>query len=207
MTPAPIIHVVDDDDSMRASLARLLGDAGYTVECYASAEEFLEVAGPGTAGCLLLDLRLPGASGLVLQEVLAARQCTAPVIFLTAHGDVSSSVHAMKHGAWDFLQKPVMADTLFAAVGSALARDAASRREREELAELRALAGRLSEREREVWLRVVRGQLNKQIAYDLGIVERTVKLHRAAAMQKLRAASSADLVRIAHRLGLPSGHD
>ena len=134
MTPPPIIHVVDDDDSMRASLTRLLGDAGYTVECYASAEEFLEVAGPGTAGCLLLDLRLPGASGLVLQEVLAARQCATPVIFLTAHGDVSSSVHAMKHGAWDFLQKPVMADTLFAAVSSALARDAASRREREELA-------------------------------------------------------------------------
>jgi FixJ family two-component response regulator len=113
----------------------------------------------------------------------------------------------MKHGAWDFLQKPVIADTLFAAVGSALARDAASRREREELAELRALAATLSEREREVWLRVVRGQLNKQIAFDLGIVERTVKLHRAAAMQKLRAASTADLVRIAHRLGLPSGSD
>ena len=207
MTPPAMVHVVDDDDSMRTSLARLLGDAGYTVVCYASAEEFLEVAGPGIAGCLLLDLRLPGASGLVLQDVLAARQCAAPVIFLTAHGDVSSSVHAMKHGAWDFLQKPVIADTLFAAVGSALARDAASRREREELAELRALAATLSEREREVWLRVVRGQLNKQIAFDLGIVDRTVKLHRAAAMQKLRAASMADLVRIAERLGLPSGSD
>ncbi len=207
MTLQAMVHVVDDDDSMRASLARLLGDAGYSVACYASAEEFLEVAGPGTTGCLLLDLRLPGASGLVLQDVLAARQCAAPVIFLTAHGDVSSSVHAMKHGAWDFLQKPVMAETLFAAIGSALARDAASRREREEVADLRKLAARLTEREREVWLRVVRGQLNKQIAFDLGIVERTVKLHRAAAMQKLRAVSSAELVRIAHRLGLPGGAD
>jgi FixJ family two-component response regulator len=207
MTPQSVVHVVDDDESMRASLARLLGGAGYTVARYASAEEFLEVAGPGIAGCLLLDLRLPGASGLELQDVLAARQCAAPVIFLTAHGDVPSSVHAMKHGAWDFLQKPVMADTLIAAVGSALARDAVARREREEIADLRALAATLSEREREVWLRVVRGQLNKQIAFDLGIVERTVKLHRAAAMRKLRAASTADLVRIAHRLGLPGGQD
>ena len=207
MTQQAIVHVVDDDESMRASLVRLLGDAGYVVTCYATAEAFLEVASPEITGCILLDLRLPGASGLVLQDMLAARQCAAPVIFLTAHGDVTSSVHAMKHGASDFLQKPVMADALFAAVGSALARDAVARRERDEMAGLRTLAGTLSEREREVWLRVVRGQLNKQIAYDLGIVERTVKLHRASAMQKLRAASTADLVRIAHRLGLPSGSD
>jgi len=207
VTQQPQIHVVDDDASMRASLARLLSDAGYTVACYATAEAFLDVAGPWTTGCILLDLRLPGASGLVLQEVLASRQCTAPVIFLTAHGDVPSSVRAMKHGACDFLQKPVMADTLFAAVESALAREAAVREERAELAQLRALAGTLSEREHDVWLRVVRGQLNKQIAFDLGIVERTVKLHRAGAMQKLRAASTADLVRIAHRLGLAAGPD
>jgi FixJ family two-component response regulator len=203
MTARPTVHVVDDDDSMRASLARLLGDAGYCVACYATGEAFLDAAGPATTGCILLDLRLPGASGLVLQDLLIARQCTAPVIFLTAHGDVPSSVHAMKHGAWDFLQKPVRADTLFAAIESALARAAAARRERDELEELRARAGTLSERERDVWLRVARGQLNKQIAYDLGIVERTVKLHRASATQKLRAASTADLVRIAHRLGLP----
>jgi FixJ family two-component response regulator len=199
--------VVDDDESMRTSLARLLGGAGFTVARYASAEQFLEAAGSATTGCILLDLRLPGASGLELQDLLVTRQCAAPVIFLTAHGDVPSSVLAMKHGACDFLQKPVMADTLIAAVGAALARDAVARREREEIADLRALAATLSEREREVWLRVVRGQLNKQIAFDLGIVERTVKLHRAAAMQKLRAASAADLVRIAHRLGLPGGQD
>lgn len=207
MTPQQVVHVVDDDESMRTSLARLLGGAGYPVACYATAEEFLEVAGPATAGCILLDLRLPGASGLELQDMLASRQCAAPVVFLTAHGDVPSSVHAMKRGASDFLQKPVRAAALFAAVESAITRDAAARKERAEMAELQALAGTLSEREREVWLRVVRGQLNKQIAYDLGIVERTVKLHRAAAMQKLRATSPADLVRIAHRLGLPTDSD
>jgi FixJ family two-component response regulator len=203
MTRQPVVHVVDDDESMRASLARLLGDAGYTVTCYATGEAFLDTAGPATTGCILLDLRLPGASGLELQDLLAARQCTAPVVFLTAHGDVPSSVHAMKHGAWDFLQKPVRADALFAAIESAVARADAVQRERDELDELRARAGTLSERERDVWLRVVGGQLNKQIAYDLGIVERTVKLHRASAMQKLRAVSTADFVRIAHRLGLP----
>jgi FixJ family two-component response regulator len=207
MTARSVVHVVDDDESMRASLARLLGGAGYSVACYTTAEEFLEMAGPATAGCILLDLRLPGASGLELQDMLASRQCTAPVIFLTAHGDVPSSVHAMKRGAWDFLQKPIRADTLFAAIESALARAASVRRERGELEELRARAGTLSARERDVWLRVVRGQLNKQIAYDLGIVERTVKLHRASATQKLRAASTADLVRIAHRLGLPGARD
>lgn len=207
MRPPAVVHVVDDDNSMRASLARLLGDAGFAVACYATAEEFLEVAGPETGGCLLLDLRLPGVSGLELQDALKSRQCAAAVVFLTAHGDVPSSVLAMKHGAADFLQKPVRADALLAAVESAVSRFVAARREREQMAELHARAGTLSEREREVWVRVVRGELNKQIAYDLGIVERTVKLHRAAAMQKLGASSAADLVRIAHRLGLSGQGD
>ena len=207
MTMSGMIHVVDDDVSMRRSLWRLLGGAGYTVACYSTAEELLEVAGPATTGCILLDLRLPGASGLELQDLLLARQCTAPVIFLTAHGDVAAGVRAMKHGALDFLQKPVVADELFAAIGSALAREAEARRKREELVELSALAETLSSRERQVWLRVARGDLNKQIAHDLGIVERTVKLHRARAMAKLRAQSTADLVRIAERLGLISGSD
>lgn len=205
MTNPGMVYVVDDDASMRTSLARLLSGAGYEVALFATAEDFLAAAGPSTAGCILLDLRLPGASGLELQDLLAARGCLAPVVFLTAHGDVAAGVRAMKHGAVDFLQKPVAGDELFAAVASALDRDATARRQREELGELRALAGILSEREREVWLRVVGGQLNKQIAYDLGIVERTVKLHRKAAMDKLRAQSVADLVRIAERLGL-TGH-
>jgi FixJ family two-component response regulator len=199
---APIVHVVDDDASTRRSLARLLGGAGYEVALYATAEELLAVAGSALAGCILLDLRLPGASGLELQDLLRERGCPAPVVFLTGHGDVPASVRAMKRGALDFLQKPVAADTLFAALRSALARGAAARQQGAELAELRALAASLSDRQREVWLRVVRGQLNKQIAHDLGIVERTVKLHRARAMQKLRAGSTADLVRIAERLGL-----
>jgi FixJ family two-component response regulator len=128
-------------------------------------------------------------------------------VFLTGHGDVPASVRAMKRGAVDFLQKPIAADQLFAAVAAALARDAASRRELAQLAELRELAGTLSERQREVWLRVVRGQLNKQIAHELGIVERTVKLHRARAMAKLRAQNTADLVRIAAHLGLAGTTD
>ena len=196
------IFVVDDDASMRTSLARLLSGAGYEVALFATAEDFLADAGPSTIGCILLDLRLPGASGLELQDLLAARGCLAPVVFLTAHGDVAAGVRAMKHGAVDFLQKPVAADELFQAVASALDRDETARRQRQELADLRALAGTLSDRERDVWLRVVAGQLNKQIAYDLGIVERTVKLHRKAAMDKLGAQSVADLVRMAQRLGL-----
>lgn len=207
MTTPTTIHVVDDDASMRTSLARLIGGAGYAVALYATAEELLDAAGPELSGCILLDLRLPGASGLELQDLLAARGCLAPVVFLTAHGDVTAGVRAMKQGAIDFLQKPVVADELFAAVAEAVAREAAARQQRDELLDLRARTDTLTDRERDVWLRVVRGQLNKQIAYDLGIVERTVKLHRAGAMEKLRAQSTADLVRIAERLGLPCGSD
>lgn len=197
-----VVHVVDDDASMRTSLARLLGGAGYVVTLYATAEELLDAASAVLSGCILLDLRLPGATGLEVQDRLAQRGCRVPIVFLTAHGDVTASVRAMKRGAADFLQKPVVADELFAAVASALASGAAAQRQRRELADLQALADTLSDREREVWLRVVRGQLNKQIAYDLGIVERTVKLHRAGAMEKLHAQSTADLVRIAERLGV-----
>lgn len=204
--PEPV-HVVDDDASTRRSLARLLGGAGYRVALYSTAEELLAAAGPALSGCILLDLRLPGASGLELQEQLAKRGCTTPVVFLTGHGDVAASVRAMKRGAVDFLQKPVAADQLFAAVSAALSRHAAARRQEAEINALRTLAATLSERQREVWLRVVRGQLNKQIAHDLGIVERTVKLHRAQAMDRLRANSLADLVRIAERLGLAAGSD
>ena len=207
MTASRAVHVVDDDASTRRSLARLLGGAGYEVALYATAEELLAAAGPSLEGCILLDLRLPGASGLELQDRLLERGCTAPVVFLTGHGDVPASVRAMKRGAVDFLQKPVAADELLAAVASALARDEATRRQLGEVGELRALAATLSDRQREVWLRVVRGDLNKQIAHDLGIVERTVKLHRAKTMEKLRARSTADLVRIAERLGVSGGSD
>jgi len=207
VTVSRAVHVVDVDASTRRSLARLLGGAGYEVALYATAEELLAVASSRLTGCILLDLRLPGASGLELQDRLAERGCSTPIVFLTGHGDVPASVRAMKRGAVDFLQKPVVADELFVAVSSALARDEATRRQLGEVGELRALAATLSDRQREVWLRVVRGDLNKQIAHDLGIVERTVKLHRAKAMEKLRARSTADLVRIAERLGVSGGSD
>ena len=205
MIEQPTVHVVDDDDSMRRSLARLLGGAGYRIASYATAEEFLAAAGPELTGCLLLDLRLPGASGLELQDQIVERGCALPIVFLTGHGDVPASVRAMKHGAVDFLQKPVIADELFAAVSAALVKDEARLRHAREDADLAALRARvdtLTDRQREVWLRVIRGELNKQIAIDLGIVDRTVKLHRAKAMEKLGARSTADLVRIAERLGL-----
>jgi len=205
MTAPITVHIVEDDPSMRASLARLVGDGGYQLALFASAEDFLAVATPDLAGCVLLDLRLPGLSGLELQERLVERGCLLPVVFLTAHGDLPAGVRAMKQGAVDFLEKPVPADTLFAAIAAAVARDAVARRNREDAADLTARVASLSQREREVWLRVVRGQLNKQIAYDLGIVERTVKLHRAAAMTKLGAASLAEMVLVAERLGLIGG--
>jgi len=205
MTAPITVHIVEDDPSMRASLARLVGDGGYQLALFASAEDFLAVATPDLAGCVLLDLRLPGLSGLELQERLVERGCLLPVVFLTAHGDLPAGVRAMKQGAVDFLEKPVPADTLFAAIAAAVARDAVARRNREDAADLTARVASLSPREREVWLRVVRGQLNKQIAYDLGIVERTVKLHRAAAMTKLGAASLAEMVLVAERLGLIGG--
>ena len=205
MTAPITVHIVEDDPSMRASLARLVGDGGYQLALFASAEDFLAVATPDLAGCVLLDLRLPGLSGLELQERLVERGCLLPVVFLTAHGELPAGVRAMKQGAVDFLEKPVPADTLFAAIAAAVARDAVARRNREDAADLTARVASLSPREREVWLRVVRGQLNKQIAYDLGIVERTVKLHRAAAMTKLGAASLAEMVLVAERLGLIGG--
>ncbi len=210
MNEHPTVHIVDDDDSMRRSLARLLGGAGYPIVPYATAEEFLAAAGPALTGCLLLDLRLPGASGLELQDLIVDRGCALPIVFLTGHGDVPASVRAMKRGAVDFLQKPVIADQLFAAVSAALARDDARRQQvqvESDLAALRERVAALSDRQREVWLRVVRGELNKQIAIDLGIVDRTVKLHRAKAMEKLGARSAADLVRIAERLGLTDRSD
>lgn len=203
---APCVHVVDDDGSIRTSLARLLAGAGYPHALYASAEALLAMAGPDLRGCLILDLRLPRMSGLELQAALRDHGCHLPIVFLTGHGDVTASVRAMKLGAVDFLEKPVSADALLAAVAAALSREEADYASRTEREALNALVATLTERERAVWLGVVRGQLNKQIGYDLGIVERTVKVHRRNAMRKLRAESLADLVRIADRLALmPAG--
>jgi FixJ family two-component response regulator len=199
----PVVHVVEDDASFRTAVVRLLEIAGYEVRAYASAGDFL-IGRPGDApGCLLLDLHLPGPSGLDLQAALAAQGISLPVVFLTGHGDVPASVRAMKAGAVDFLAKPVAREPLLRAVGEAIARDARARAAREQRRALQALYDKLSAREREVFAGVVAGRLNKQIAADIGAAERTVKAHRAQVLEKMRAGSVAELVRIAVELGLP----
>ena len=202
-----MVHVVDDDESLRVALGRLLRGAGHPVALYPTGEALLEAAANGLAGCVVLDLNLPGADGLQLQQQLAARGVSISVLFLTGHGDVAAGVNAMKRGAIDFLEKPVDDEALLAAVTAALERDGAARRRQLEVGELRARVDTLTAREREVWLEVVKGRLNKQIAGDLGIVERTVKAHRGKVMEKLRADSAAELVRIALRLGLVTDTD
>ena len=200
MNDTPLIHVVDDDDSLRTALLRLLGAAGFEARGYASTGEFLLHAPSDRHGCLLLDIRLPGVSGLDLQAALQGRGVALPVIFLTGHGDVASSVRAMKAGAVDFLAKPVERAILFDAVARALALDAAQRMARDEADRLRARFATLTPREREVFDGIVAGRLNKQIADDLGIAERTVKAQRAQVLAKLGADSAAELGRLAERL-------
>jgi FixJ family two-component response regulator len=198
-----VVRVVDDDAGMRKGLCRLLEAAGYEVRGYASAGDFLLTDVADAPGCVVLDLRMPGPSGLELQQALAKRDEPLPVVFLTGHGDVATSVQALKGGAADFLTKPVDRATLLAALASALAEDALRRAERDELRALRARYDTLTPREREVLAHVVAGRLNKQIAFDIGAAERTVKAHRAQVMEKMQVASLADLVRAASRLSLP----
>jgi FixJ family two-component response regulator len=197
-----IIHVVDDDMSFRKAVTRLLRAAKYRVRDYASASEFLSTDAAANPGCILLDLRLPGASGFDLQQSLAAQEDRLPIIFLTGHGDIPASVRAMKAGAVDFLTKPVQRETLLGAVQSALERDAAERKTRAILRELRARYETLTAREREVLAHVVSGKLNKQIGFALGTSERTIKAHRASIMDKLDVRSVAQLTRMARDLGI-----
>lgn len=200
MTTQPVVHVVDDDASLRGALAGLLRAAGYDVRPYASAGEFLLEDLDRLTGCVLLDLRLEGPSGLDLQAALTRRGCTIPVVFMTAHGDIAASVSAMKAGAVDFLVKPVERGPLLAAIRAALARDAAQAATADRLADLRKRYASLSSRERQVLEGVVAGKLNKQIASDIGIAERTVKAHRANLMEKLGADTPAVLGRIVEQL-------
>jgi FixJ family two-component response regulator len=197
---SPVVHVVDDDDSARTAVLRLLGAAGYIARGYGSAGEFLMMISDETPGCLVLDVRMPGPSGLELQEALARRRSTLPVVFLTGYGDIPMSVRAIKAGAVDFLTKPVEREALMHAVRSALERDARNRRNREQGRALREKFDALTPRERDVFVRVVSGKLNKQIAADLGTAERTVKAHRAHVMEKLNVASVAELVHVAEQL-------
>lgn len=197
-----IIHVVDDDASFRNAIARLLRAAGYAVQTYESATEFLQSAPTDAPGCVLLDLRMPGPSGLDVQSALARSEHPLPIIFLTGHGDIPTSVRAVRAGADDFLTKPVKKGILFPAIERALARDAQERGHRAHQRELRARFDSLTPREREVLGHVLSGQLNKQTAVELDASERTIKAHRANLMTKLQVQSVAELAHLAHEAGL-----
>jgi FixJ family two-component response regulator len=202
--PTVVVHVVDDDDSMRVALVRLLSAAGYEARGYASAGDFLIAADDPPSGCLLLDLHMPGPDGLALQDVLRRRGHSLPTVFLSGRGDIASSVRALKAGASDFLTKPVQAGVLLEAVRAALEADAPLRADREERRLLRQRYATLNERERVVMRQVVQGALTRQIADGLGVSERTVKASRAAVMQKMGARSLPELVRLAAQLDEPA---
>ncbi len=194
------VFIIDDEPSVRKALGRLLVSEGYRVETFASGREFLQRAAYQGIGCILLDLRMPGASGLEVQQALAGTAPALPLIFITGHGDVPASVHAMKAGALDFLQKPVSDTDLLKSVAHAID---VSTRQHKRIAEAAEVAQRyatLTPRECEVLEGVIAGKLNKQIAADLGTVEKTIKVHRGRVMQKMHAQSVADLVRMSAKL-------
>ncbi len=200
-TTAPIVYVVDDDVSFLAATSRLLRASGFAVKTFASVSEFLAQRDVNAAGCVVADLQMPGLNGLDLQTALGRTSNPLPIVFLTGHGDIPTSVRAMRGGAEDFLTKTVPKTALLHAIRRALARDAREREERARRREVCARFEKLTEREREVLRHVVRGRLNKQIAGDLGICERTVKAHRSSITRKLRAPSVAELTRLAHETG------
>ena len=197
MTEAvPIVHVVDDDASFLTAISRLLRANGFSVKTYSSAQEFLRQRYADAPGCVLADLQMPEMDGLDLQSALAKTPNPLPILFLTGHGDIPSSVRAMRGGAEDFLEKRAPKEKVLEAVRRALARDSREREARNQRRELRARFKSLTERELEVLSHVVQGRLNKQIAWDLGIHERTVKLHRTAITTKLKVQSVAELTRL-----------
>ena len=202
MPVKPTIFIVDDDPAVLKSLARLLRSAGLAVETFPSSQAFLNHYLPHTPGCLVLDVAMPGLNGLELQKTLTAKDSAIPIVFLTGHGDIPMSVQAMKRGAVDFLTKPVNDDDLLAAVRAALEKDRVARLARAEVAEIEQCLATLTPREREVLEHVVTGQMNKQIATQLGTVEKTIKVHRARVMEKMKASSLAALVHLAERAGV-----
>jgi FixJ family two-component response regulator len=197
-----VVFVVDDDPSMRRSLESLLRSVGLDVHTFSSAQEFSQAIRPDAPGCLVLDVRLPGMSGLTFQEELARTGVALPVIFITGHGDVPMTVRAMKAGAAEFLTKPFDDQVLLDAIQAAIERDRSRRREAASLAALRARYDGLTAREKEVMALVVAGQVNKRIAAELGLSVVTVKVHRGQVMRKTAAKSVAELVRMADRLGV-----
>ena len=205
MNDSRTVFLVDDDPSVRRALTRLMRSAGYSVQPFASAREFLEfwaVTDERNIACLVLDIRMPGLSGLDLQRELQTRSILLPIIFVTSHGDIPMTVKAIKDGAVDFLPKPVKDNVLLNAVDQALARAELQRTERQEVENLQKRVDTLTPRERDVMKLVVRGLLNKQIAFELGTVEKTVKVHRARVMEKMEVQSLAELVRVAERAGI-----
>jgi FixJ family two-component response regulator len=199
-TTAPIIHLVDDDESFQIAMSRLLQAAGYRVRSYANAGEFLLANFDETPGCILLDVRMPGPSGLELQRALTAGPSPLPIIFLSGYDDIPTTVRAIKGGAVDFLTKPVEGEVLLCAIQNALATHARNRLVHEQRRKLYACHAKLTARESEVFERVVAGKMNKEIASELGAAERTVKAHRARVMEKMGAASLAQLVHFADQL-------
>jgi FixJ family two-component response regulator len=202
----PTVFIVDDDPSFRDSLQFLLGSAGLEVRVFSSARDCLDAADPEAPGCLLLDVRMPGMSGLDLQNELANAEISLPTIFITGHGTVPMSVRAMKAGAVDFLQKPFDEQDLLNAVHQAIKQDRRARLERDELRMVQKRINSLTSREYEVFTLLVAGMLNKQVAYRLGTTERTIKAHRSRIMEKMEAESLTDLVRHAAKLGVGKPH-
>ena len=198
------VLVIDDDPDLRASIGRLLRSLGINVQLFASIPEFLKSDSPNGPTCLVLDIRMPGQSGLDLQRELAAANREIPIIFITGHGDIPMSVQAMKRGAIEFLTKPFRDQDLLDAIQLGLSRDRARRENDMDLAALRERFGSLSPREREIVIQVARGRLSKQIAHEIGIAEATVKVHRSRAMQKMQAGSLPELGRMADKLKLVS---
>jgi RNA polymerase sigma factor (sigma-70 family) len=199
--PSGIVLVVDDDPSVRKASARLFRAAGFQVETFGTAQEFLEYQRPDQPSCLVLDVRMPGLNGVELQEQLKARDADLPIVFMTGHGDIPMTVKAIKAGAVDFLPKPVSDERLLQAVAEAVDKNALTRRQSAELAEFRKRVESLSPRESEVMKLVINGLLNKQIAKQLGISEATVKVHRGRVMEKTEVESVAELVRRCERAG------
>jgi FixJ family two-component response regulator len=198
----PIVFVIDDDVAMRATLSSLFRSVGLRVELFGSAHEFAQIKMPDVASCLVLDIRLPGVSGLDFQAELAEADIRIPIIFMTGHGDIPMSVKAMKAGAIDFLTKPFRDQDILDAVIKAIERDQKRRDSEKGVSELRIRFDSLTSREREVMKQVAAGLMNKQIAADLGIAEITVKVHRAHMMRKMKARSLMDLIGMADRLGM-----
>jgi FixJ family two-component response regulator len=202
-----VVHVVDDDASYRTAIARILRAAGYEVVAYECAQQLLDrLPTDNASSCLLLDVKIPGVSGPELQRQLAQLGCALPVVFLTGHGDIPTSVQAIKAGAEDFLTKPVSKTTLIDAIERAVARHQAEREQYGQLDSMRARIAKLTPREREVFELVVQGRMNKQIAFALGTTERTIKAHRHKVMEKIGVQSLAQLVLVAERLGVFANH-